>query len=266
MDYVGDLAIVQQVLAQSHDMNRRRSRVLEALAPAPGEQIIEVGCGGGLLLLELGRAVAPDGSVLGVDVSEDQVAAAARVCVGVANVQAEIASATALNAEDGRFDASVSTQVLEYIDDVGTALAELARVTRAGGRFVNVATNWDSLFVAGGDVELTKRVVGAWGRHAPHLNLPVALPNQLSRAGFTSVLQTPLPLANRTFNRSAWGFGIANLMAAFAVSVGDVDDQSSTRWLTSLEEAGRRGDLFISAMPLMTMATRGTSPPLHGAP
>ena len=128
-------------------MDRRRSRVLEALAPVPGERIIEVGCGGGLLLLEIGRAVDPDGTVLGVDVSEDQVAAARRACTGVSNVRAEVGSATALDADDGCFDASVSTQVLEYIEDVGLALAELARVTRVGGRFVNVATNWDSLFV-----------------------------------------------------------------------------------------------------------------------
>ena len=259
MDYVGDLALVQQDLARSHDMDRRRSRVLEALAPVPGERIIEVGCGGGLLLLEIGRAVDPDGTVLGVDVSEDQVAAARRACTGVSNVRAEVGSATALDADDGCFDASVSTQVLEYIEDVGVALAELARVTRVGGRFVNVATNWDSLFVAGGDVELTERIIGAWDCHAPHPNLPVALPNHLSRAGFSSVLQTPLPLANRTFNRSTFAFGIANLMAAFAVAAGAIDDQSSRSWLSSLDEASRRGDLFISVMPMMTTATRAES-------
>ena len=142
----------------------------------------------------------------------------------MSNVRAEVGSATALDADDGCFDASVSTQVLEYIEDVGVALAELARVTRVGGRFVNVATNWDSLFVAGGDVELTERIIGAWDRHAPHPNLPVALPNHLTRAGFSSVLQTPLPLANRTFNRSTFAFGIANLMAAFAVAAGAIDD------------------------------------------
>ena len=259
MDYVGDLALVQQDLARSHDMDRRRSRVLQALAPVPGERIIEVGCGGGLLLLEIGRAVDPDGTVLGVDVSEDQVAAARRACTGVSNVRAEVGSATALDADDGCFDASVSTQVLEYIEDVGVALAELARVTRVGGRFVNVATNWDSLFVAGGDVELTERIIGAWDRHAPHPNLPVALPNHLTRAGYSSVLQTPLPLANRTFNRSTFAFGIANLMAAFAVAAGAIDDHSSRSWLSSLDKASRRGDLFISVMPMMTTATRAES-------
>ena len=260
MDYVGDLALVQQDLARSHDMDRRRSRVLEALALGTRREDHRGRMWWRSAAARDRSCRRPRRPVLGVDVSEDQVAAARRACTGVSNVRAEVGSATALDADDGCFDASVSTQVLEYIEDVGVALAELARVTRVGGRFVNVATNWDSLFVAGGDVELTKRIIGAWDCHAPHPNLPVALPNHLSRAGFSSVLQTPLPLANRTFNRSTFAFGIANLMAAFAVAAGAIDDQSSQSWLSSLDEASRRGDLFISVMPMMTTATRAESP------
>lgn len=258
MEYVGDLAAVQRDLARSHDMERRRSRVLDALAPVGGEQILEVGSGGGLLLRELGRAVAPGGSVLGVDVSVDQVAAATEACADVPNVRIQVGSATALDAEDGRFDASVSTQVLEYIDDVDSALAELARATRVGGRFLNVATNWATLFVSGGDAALTSRIVKIWDGHAPHPNLPVALPNMLRRVGLTSVVQTPLPLANRTFNRSTWGFGIAHLMAAFALSAGDLDHEASARWLKDLEDASARDELFMSVMPMMTTATMST--------
>lgn len=265
MEYVGDLATVQQDLARSQDMDRRRSAVLAALDPTPGEVLIEVGCGGGLLLRELGRAVAPTGSVLGVDVSDDQIEAARQLCADLPNTRAETGSATALAAEDGRFHASVSTQVLEYIDDVVAAVAELARVTRSGGRFLNVATIWDSLFIAGGDPELTRQISGAWDRHAPHPNLPVDLPNLLRRADFASVRQAPLSLIDRTFNRSTWGFGIAHLMAAFAASIGALDDQSSSRWLDSLHESASRGELFMSVMPIMTTATRSGPRPSAGA-
>ena len=201
----------------------------------------------------------PDGTVLGVDVSEDQFAAARRACTGVSNVRAEVGSAEALDADDGCFDASVSTQVLEYIEDVGVALAELARVTRVGGRIRQRGDHLGLALRCGRRRRLTERIIGGWDCHAPHPNLPVALPNHLSRAGFSSVLQTPLPLANRTFNRSTFAFGIANLMAAFAVAAGAIDDQSSRSWLSSLDEASRRGDLFISVMPMMTTATRAES-------
>src|ERR1700757_2415173 len=44
-------------------------RALEALAPRPGESVLDIGCGGGETALELARAVAPDGTVLGIDLS-----------------------------------------------------------------------------------------------------------------------------------------------------------------------------------------------------
>ena len=256
MDYVGDLAAAQQDLARSHDMDQRRSHVLSALALAPPERVIEVGCGGGLLLRELARAVAPTGEALGIDVSREQVDAATRTCGDTPNARAELGSASELPTEDASFDASVSTQVLEYVDDVEAAVGELARVTRGGGRLLNVATAWDSLFVAGGDARLTAQIAGAWDRHAPHPNLPVQLPSLLRGAGFTSVVQTPLPLVNRAFNRSTWGFGIARLMAAFAASVVDLDEEDTTRWLTSLDEAAARDELFMSVTPIMTTASR----------
>lgn len=259
MEYVGDLATVQQELARSHDMDRRRSDVLAALSPAPGEQVIEVGCGAGLLLRELGRAVAPDGLVLGVDLSPDQIRVADQTCSDLPNVRTELGSALQLESGDARFDASVSTQVLEYIDDVDGAISELSRVTRNGGRFLNVATNWDSLFIAGGDAGITAEVVAAWGRHAPHPNLPVTLPSRLRCAGFTSVVQTSLPIVNRSLNPATWAFGIARLMAAFASSVDAVDHDAASRWFASLQGAAARGELFMSVMPIMTTATRDAS-------
>ena len=42
---------------------------LAALAPRPGESVLDIGCGGGETALSLARAVAPDGTVVGVDLS-----------------------------------------------------------------------------------------------------------------------------------------------------------------------------------------------------
>ena len=44
-------------------------RALAALAPRPGESVLDIGCGGGETALDLARAVAPDGTVVGVDLS-----------------------------------------------------------------------------------------------------------------------------------------------------------------------------------------------------
>jgi len=44
-------------------------RALAALAPHAGESVLDIGCGGVRLALDLARAVAPDGTVVGVDLS-----------------------------------------------------------------------------------------------------------------------------------------------------------------------------------------------------
>jgi len=230
--------------------------VLEALGARPGERIAELGCGGDLLLREIAGAVGEAGLAFGLDLSEDQVRTARTLNTDRKQLNAEVGDLRAIPAPDGAFDATVSTQVLECVADVGSALNEIARVTRRGGRFVNVATNWGSLFWIGGDAEATSRVLGAWQRHAPHPNLPVAFPSLLAAAGFGDVAQSALTIVNRHVQPSTFAHGIARLMAAFALAEGAADRPSLDAWLASLERAGAEGRHFLSVVPILTTATR----------
>ena len=57
-------------------------RALEELAPHPGESVLDIGCGGGETALDLAKAVAPDGTVVGVDLSAAVLAFAQRAAEG----------------------------------------------------------------------------------------------------------------------------------------------------------------------------------------
>jgi ubiquinone/menaquinone biosynthesis C-methylase UbiE len=57
-------------------------RALAALAPRSGESVLDIGCGGGDTALELARLVAPDGQVVGIDVSAAVLAIARRAVEG----------------------------------------------------------------------------------------------------------------------------------------------------------------------------------------
>ena len=76
-----DQRIVDQleVMYRTRDVLRRRRLVREALACAPGERVIDVGCGPGFYAAELLEQVGPQGCVVGVDPSPPMLAAAARV-------------------------------------------------------------------------------------------------------------------------------------------------------------------------------------------
>ncbi len=100
----------------------------------PGQEVLDVGCGPGTITLDFARLVAP-GKVIGID-AEDEVlraAAADAAEAGLTNVAFEVGDAYALAFDDGRFDVVHAHQVLQHLADPVAALAEMRRVTRAGG-------------------------------------------------------------------------------------------------------------------------------------
>ena len=106
-------------------------------AVAPGQRVLDVGCGPGALTAELVRRLGPD-AVSAVDPSKPFVAAARERYPGV-SVQA--AAADQLPFEDQAFDAALAQLVVHFMADPVAGLREMARVTRDGG--VVAACVWD---------------------------------------------------------------------------------------------------------------------------
>ncbi len=114
-----------------------RERLLEILAPRPGERVLEIGPGTGYYTLAVAAAL--DGGTLGIfDVSQeflDEVIRTARDR-GIDNITATQGDARQLPYDDDSFDAAFLVAVLGEIPDQDAALRELARVLRSGGRLV----------------------------------------------------------------------------------------------------------------------------------
>lgn len=102
--------------------------VVEWLAPRPGEQILDLGCGNGQLTAQL---AATGAMVTGVDASAEMIAAAR-----LHGITADHASAELLPYSDASFDAVFSNAALHWVRDQDAMMAEVRRVLRPGGRFV----------------------------------------------------------------------------------------------------------------------------------
>lgn len=142
---VGSADWQPETVAQQHDaisaylndvfaspaLHRITARTMALLALAPGEAVLEVGCGTGVFLPLLARAVGPGGRVVGLDHAPTFVEEARqRVAVDglAATVEVEEGDAYRLPFPDASFDAAHCERVLMHLDDPDAALREMARV------------------------------------------------------------------------------------------------------------------------------------------
>jgi ubiquinone/menaquinone biosynthesis C-methylase UbiE len=92
---------------------------------AAGRDVLEVGCGTGLVLLRIAEFAR---SASGVDLSPGMLQKAQQRGLDV-----KLGSATELPFDDNQFDVTCSFKVLAHVPEIEKALAEMARVTRPGG-------------------------------------------------------------------------------------------------------------------------------------
>jgi SAM-dependent methyltransferase len=111
-------------------------RAMAALAPAPGEKVIDIGCGCGRTTLELARRVGDGGQVLGVDVSAPmlEVARARAARAGLARAAFLEADAQTHPFEAGGADAAYSRFGVMFFADPAAAFANIAAALEPGGR------------------------------------------------------------------------------------------------------------------------------------
>lgn len=103
--------------------------------PESGERVVDVGSGAGTDCLVAGRAVGPDGAVIGVDMNESMLARARRAAehAGLDHVEYRDGLAEELPVEDGWADRVISNGVLNLVPDKPAAYREIFRVLRPGG-------------------------------------------------------------------------------------------------------------------------------------
>ena len=102
----------------------------------PGERVMDVGCGAGIDSLIAAKKIAPDGRVIGVDMTPSMLEKARRAAeeAGLKSVEFREGYAEALPVEDGWADVIISNGVLNLMPDKAAALQEMSRVLKPGGR------------------------------------------------------------------------------------------------------------------------------------
>lgn len=97
------------------------------------EQVLDLGCGNGMVTCEIARAL-PRGRVVGIDSSPEMIAFARRENAEVANARFEVRDARQLDFH-GEFDTVFSNAALHWVRDHGPVLRGIRESLKPGGRF-----------------------------------------------------------------------------------------------------------------------------------
>jgi ubiquinone/menaquinone biosynthesis C-methylase UbiE len=107
--------------------------LIELAALAPGERVLDVACGTGIVARLAREEVGAGGAVAGLDPNPGMLAVAREVAAGT-GIEWHQASAESMPLEDASFDVVLSQMGLQFVPDRAAAAGEMARVLAPGGR------------------------------------------------------------------------------------------------------------------------------------
>jgi SAM-dependent methyltransferase len=110
---------------------------------AAGDRVVDLGSGGGFDCFVAARAVGPDGSVIGVDMTPEMLAKSRETAdeLGFTNVEFRAGILEELPVDDGWADVVISNGVINLCADKQAVFTEIRRVLRPGGtlQFADIA-------------------------------------------------------------------------------------------------------------------------------
>ena len=254
--FTGEMARLQQAIAESHDLVVRRTAVLTTLNLRSGERVLEVGCGGGYYAYEAAQFVGPKGRVCAIDISPDQIAAAQSRCAELSWVECRQADIATPLSGDAELDAVFAVQALEYLTDLDAGLRQICRMLRPGGRLIIVATDWSSAVWHSENPSRMQRVLSAFAPHIPCRDLPSILAARLRRAGIKPLRQTAIPVVNTSYNSASFGYWVARVIRSFVVSRQSLTDQEAAEWFDEFAKLEEKGAYFFCLTPVLTEALK----------
>ncbi len=164
--------------------------LIDRAALRPGERVLDVACGTGIVARLAAQQVGAQGSVAGLDVNPGMLAVAQTVAPDIMSITWHESSAEDMPLQDDTFDAVLCQFSLQFIPDKSAALREMRRVLTPGGRLIfNVPGPMAKSFaeLAGAMEQYVSPQAAGFVAHVFSLHDIKEIQQLLSEAGFRDI-------------------------------------------------------------------------------
>jgi ubiquinone/menaquinone biosynthesis C-methylase UbiE len=234
-----------------------RRWVLRNLGVSEGSSVIEAGCGNGVGLHDVVSVVGTKGRAVGIDPTKAFIERA-RIRAGelsAPNARFEVGDIRAIPFANGEFDGAFCDKVLIHVGPPKAALAEMARVTRSGGRVG--AVEWLPFFaVSSRQLAALDAFNGIFRKAVYDYFVSCNLAGHFRAAGLNDV-RTDVFLAHtdNLDSHSFWRAFIVHQMPMF-IHVGLIDEATAQAFLSDIEELNATGEFNASFIVQAAVGTK----------
>jgi ubiquinone/menaquinone biosynthesis C-methylase UbiE len=159
---VSQMAAFLEERSRTPDAQAVNAALCNILDPQPGQRILEVGCGSGVLCRLIAPQLQPAGEMLGLDISPHFVEQASKYALqsGVASlIKFETGPAESLTYPNDSFNSALAARLLLHAKDPDAVVREMARVVKPGGRIIVMDWDFDTVVVDHPNRDLTRRLL-----------------------------------------------------------------------------------------------------------
>jgi ubiquinone/menaquinone biosynthesis C-methylase UbiE len=136
--YGWDKAAIYYEDSWQQQLKPAQDKLLEMANLQPGEKLIDIACGTGLVSFPAAEKLGLNGFVLATDISDEMVKICTETAIEkkISNIQFKRMDAEELDVQDEQYDVALCALGLMYVPDPIKALKEMYRVIKPGGRAV----------------------------------------------------------------------------------------------------------------------------------
>jgi ubiquinone/menaquinone biosynthesis C-methylase UbiE len=242
------------------DVQEVNQKLCQAVAAKPGERLLEVGSGSGVLCRMLAPQLQQAGCIVGVDISPEMTAEARKYALSAgihAGIAFETGAAEALPYSDASFDGAIAVRLLLHVSDPDLVIREMARVVKPGGKILVMDWDFDTVTVDHPDREQTRRLLH-WrsDQHGGNNWSGRQLWRRMQVAGLRNLSVHPWVTVTHSeadgLTQSLWR------AAQVACEGGAISPDEQEAWVNELKGCIQAGTFFASIVYFIVMGIVGS--------